>query len=153
MSIDFGIAIWGAILSTILAVIRIFEFKNDRRRIKIKVKGGFRIIPPIPPYGDNPQIVITAANLGKRPVTIVGAALLLPRKKGAERGYLVCGENIKSVEIREGQSRDFLMPEDELNQEYGLHQDKYVAYVWDAAGRVYWSHNILIRLIKLGKIK
>ena len=153
MAIDLtkGLAIWGAILSTILAILKIVEFYGDRANIKVSVKGGYYVHPanhPNNPYGDKSLVSITASNNGKRNVTLKKAGLLMPR--GGK--YLVSVGSIKSIELTEGKSHDYELSEDEI-KEKGLMPDKYVAFVIDANGKYYWSHNCLKRLIKLHRIK
>lgn len=55
------IAIWGGVISTVLAIIQIWEFWKDR--FKINISFGINC----PDYKQN-QIIIT--NLSKRPITI-----------------------------------------------------------------------------------
>jgi hypothetical protein len=152
MAIDLtkGLAIWGAILSTILAILKIVEFYKDRANIKVRVKGGYYVYPanhPKNPYGDKSLVSITASNNGRRNVTLKKAGLLMPR--GGK--YLVPVGSIKSIELSEGKSHDYELSEDEIKQK-GLTPDKYVAFVIDANGQYYWSHNFLKRLIKLHRI-
>jgi len=153
MAIDLttGLAIWGAILSTILAILKLFEFYRDRANIKVSVKGGYHVYPknhPNNPYGDKALISITASNNGRRNVTLKKAGLLMPR--GGR--YLVPVGSITSIELTEGKSHDYELSEKEV-EEKGITPDKYVAFVIDATGKYYWSHNFLRRLIKLHRIK
>jgi hypothetical protein len=146
------LAIWGSILSTILAILKILEHKKDRVNIKVTVRGNYKIIPTTRAYGNRPLIMIEAANRGRRPVTLVRAALLLPRKDG----YLLCLDSMtatRPVELSEGKSHQYLMFEDVVRNKYGLTPDKYIACVGDATGRCYWSHNILKRVVKVHTTK
>lgn len=146
------LALWASILSTILAVVKILEYRKDRLHIKVTVKGNYRIVPITKAYGNRPLVVITAANRGRRPVTLLKAGLLLPRKEG----YLLCFDSMtamRSVELTEGKSHDYLMSEDDVKKKYALTPKKYVAFVSDATGRSYWSHNILRRFLKLRRTK
>ncbi|MCK4404487.1 MAG: hypothetical protein KAW02_05290 [candidate division Zixibacteria bacterium] len=152
MNWTFALAIWGAFLSTTLAVLKVLEFRRDRGNIKITVKGSYKILPTTKAYGNRPLVVITAVNKGRRPVTLKGAALLLPRKEG----HLICIDSMtagRSVELTEGRSHDYLMFEDDVKNQYGLTPAKYVACVWDATGRYHWSHGILKRFLKLHRMK
>jgi hypothetical protein len=56
------------------------------------------------------------------------------------------------VELTEGKYHDFIMNEDQLKEEYKLPPDKYVAFVGDATGRTYYSHNFITRFWKLRRI-
>lgn len=151
MDITLILAIWGSILSTILAFFKILEYRKDRADIKVTVVGGYKIHPPTTVYGDKQLLSITAANRGRRPVTLKKAGLLLPRK-----GYLLCADTmtaLRDVELTEGKSHQYLMNEEGLIKDYGLPPEKYVACVIDAAGRYYYSHNILKRILKLSRSK
>lgn len=155
MSLTEILAFWGAILSTILGVLKILEYRRDRPNIKVTVKGNMKVFPQITPYGNANLLVITAANISRRNVTLTTAALLMPRSSKTK--YLLCSDSVSkawsSMELKEGQARDYIMDEDVLKKEHNLTADKYVACVSDATGKYYWSCNWLKRLIKLGRIK
>ena len=154
MSLTEILAIWGAVLSSLLAIFKTFEYCRDRANIKVTVKGNYKALNKDNPYGDATILTITAANIGRRPVTLKTAALLMPRGKGP---YLLCADPISNalsaIEIKEGQFRDYNLNEDIVKSKYDLTPDKYVACVYDATGKVYWSHNWLKRWWKLGRIK
>lgn len=57
------------------------------------------------------------------------------------------------IEVTEGKSHNYYMNEEDLKSKYKLTPDKYVAVVIDATGGKYYSHNILMRLLKVGRIK
>jgi hypothetical protein len=145
------LAIWGSILSTILAVLKVLEYRKDRANIKVTVMGNYKIFSATGAYGNRPLVMITAANRGRRPVTLTGAALLLPRKN--EYKYVICADSITAIELTEGKSHEYLMFEDDVKNQYGLTPEKYIACVWDATGTYYWSHNIFKRFLKLRRIK
>jgi hypothetical protein len=145
------LAIGGWFLSIMLGVLKVLEYRRDRPNIKVRVKGDYKISPTTTEYGDKPLVIITVANRGRRPVTLVKAGLLLPK-----RGYLICLDSMtatRPVELTEGKSHDYIMSEEDLKSKYGLTPEKYVACVWDATGKSYWSHNILKRFLKLHRIK
>jgi hypothetical protein len=77
------LAIWGAVVSTILAFLKIKEFyREDRPKIKVTVAGDYYVLPknhPQNPYGDKPLVSITAINIGRRPVTLKKVGLLMPK--------------------------------------------------------------------------
>lgn len=152
MSWTLILAIWGSILSTILAILKILDYKKDRANINVTVKGNYKIVPSSKAYGDRPLVVITAVNKGRRPVTLVQAALLTSRKGG----YLLCADSLtamRPVELTEGKAHNYLMFEDHLKKKYGLTPEKYVAFVCDATGRYYWTHKKLKRFLKLRRTK
>jgi hypothetical protein len=149
------LAIWGAVISTVLALLKVKEFyREDRPKIKVSVAGDYIVIPKESlqnPYGDKPLVSITAVNIGRRPVTLKKGALLLP--KGVQKKkYLLGLGSIGSIELTEGQSHDYYLLEDEI-KEKGLTPDKYVACVIDAAGRRYWSHGVFKRYSILHRIR
>lgn len=147
------LAIWGSVLSTVLAVIKILEYRKDRGDIKVTVRGGYNVAPPTTIYGDKKYVLIVATNKGRRPVTIKGVALRLPRNNQEKLSFLLCPDAIKNVELTEGRDHQYLIPEEDLMKKYDLPKEKYVACAWDATGKYYWSHNFLKRLFKLGRIK
>lgn len=147
---------WGGwLLAVILGILKISEHFRDRANIKVTVYGNYEVYPKNTPYGNATLLTINAANVGRRPVTLTKAALLMP--KNSKNKYLLCADPVSdalaSHELTEGKSRDYIMNEDVLKKEYGLTPSKYVACVYNATGKCYWSHNWLTRLIKLGRIK
>lgn len=147
---------WGGwLLAVILGILKISEHFRDRANIKVTVQGNYEVYPKNTPYGDATLLAITAVNVGRRPVTLTRAALLMP--KNSKSKYLLFANSVTdavaSHELTEGKSRDYIINEDVLKKEDGLIPSKYVACVYDATGKCYWSHNWLARLIKLGRIK
>ena len=149
------LAIWGAVVSTILAFLRVKEFyREDRPKIKVTVEGDYYVLPknhPQNPYRDKPLVSITAINVGRRPVTLKKAGLLMPRNKEKKK-YLVGVDSVTSIDLTEGKSHDYHLLEDEIKNK-GLTPDKYVAFVIDAAGKYYWSHGVFKRYLTLHRIK
>ena len=62
------IAIWGAILSTIWTIWGVYNSLQDRAKVKVKTNFGFLTYRD-GPVGE-PQLLITAINKGKRPITL-----------------------------------------------------------------------------------
>jgi hypothetical protein len=119
------LAIWGSILSTILAIVKILEYRKERANVKVTVMGNYIMEPTTRAYGNRPLIMITAANRGRRPATLVGAAMLLPQR----REYLLCADSMtaaRPIELTEGKSHQYLMFEDNVKNKYGLQPEKYV---------------------------
>lgn len=153
MSIIFVLAVWGAVLSTLLATLEILKYRKDKPNIIVNIKGGYKFYPvdhPYNPYGNSTLLVISASNRGKRPITLTKAALLMPR--GSKGRHLMCTD-LSPIELTEGKSHDYYIKEEILKTQYSLSPQKYVAFVVDATGRFYWSHNFLIRFLKLHRIK
>ena len=153
-TLTISLAVWGAIVSTVLAFIKIKEFLYEGKpRIRVAVAGDYYVLPsdhPQNPYGDKPLISITAINVGRRPVILKKAGLLMPKGKGKK--YLISVGSITSINLSEGQSHDYNILEDEVKSK-GLTPSKYVAFVIDATGKYYWSHNIFMRFLKLCRLK
>ena len=147
-------AIWGASLSSILALFEAYKYFSDRVKLKVKVQGGYKVYPKTTPYGDMELVTIIAANCGRRPVTLTKAALLMPKKaEGAK--YYVCMDSLtvgKHIRLEEGESYQYNFDENEVKKA-GLSPDKYVACVIDARGKYFWSHSVISRFIKLKRIK
>lgn len=155
MTLTTILAIWGAVVSTILVILKVKEFyRENRPKIKVTVAGGYYVLPKNHPqntYGDKPLVLITAVNMGRRSVTLKGAGLLMP--KGEEKKkYLVGIGSVASIELTEGKSHDYHLLEDEIKDER-LTPDKYVAFVIDATGKYYWSHGVFKRYLILHRIK
>ena len=154
------LAIYGAILSTILAIAKLLVYVRDRVKIKITVTYNQKIVPIFNPdgvYGDtfdkSPSLIlITAVNIGRRPVTIKIAGLMLPSGIGEKNESLISYQSLHDiVDLTENKSHSFALYENDV-QNYGLKPDKYIGYVIDAAGKRYYSHNALVRLWKLSRL-
>ena len=79
MTIIFWVAIWGAICSTILGIIRIIEFRQSYAIIRVRGTIAY------PVYGGNlsrdAHLCLTAINKGKRKMKLEGAGLTLSDKR------------------------------------------------------------------------
>ena len=74
------LALWGAIISTILATIKLMDFMRDKAKIKVRVKANYQVYPRNNEYGDKVLIMIEASNRGRRPITLTKAYLIAPRR-------------------------------------------------------------------------
>ena len=72
------LAIWGAVLSTALFIIKIIEFRRDRATIRVSATYGLMPVG-LDPLADDVQdiIVLQAVNVGRRPITLTSAYLPL----------------------------------------------------------------------------
>lgn len=140
----------GWFISGILLLIRILEYRRDKSKIKVTVRGHYGIIPEDTVFRPGNKIIINAVNKGRRPMTLTQAGLLLPRDCKAK--YLIDTYSATNIRLEEGEPHIYILDENAVKK-YGVTSDKYVAYVIDATGRFYWSHNKLERLRKLGRIK
>ena len=137
---------WGAVLSSLLALLEIIKFFKDKASIKVKVIGGYKVYPKNPVFGDLTWISISAVNKGRRPITITKAALVTPR--GSKAKFIMGPLAVKLNKLAEGESCDYFINEDKI----GLDSSKYVACVIDASGKHFWSDNFLNRFRKLRRI-
>ncbi len=147
------LAVWGAILSTFLGILKAVDFfHRDKVRIKVIVRGNYKVSSRSP-YGNSNLVMVTVMNKGRRPVTLTKAALLLPR--GNSHKYVMCLDSLtatKPVSLTEGQVHDYIFNEDELQKTMKVRQSQYVALVHDATEKRYWSHSWSSRLIKTCRI-
>lgn len=150
LSITLLIAILGAVLSTILGIIKIKEYYENRKGLRITVTRGTNITPKHP-FGY--YINIRVVNTGTRPITIIKAGLCMP--SNAIDNILPCfnhqGNYFIPVELGDGEPVDFTISENDTKA-FIPSQKHWVAAVQDSTGRRYFSHNIISRLIKLHKI-
>jgi hypothetical protein len=148
MSFSLIVGIYGAIVATIVAVIQLLGYRRDRRKVLIRISGGYEVHPPNPIYKADSYICITVSNSGRRPVTITKVGMLYPRKSSARAGLSSDSMMKGPREISEGQFLSDLIDEKDV----GFPPEKYVAFAYDATGQVYWSHSVFKRLLKLGRI-
>ena len=150
------IAIIGLSISVILVIIRIYDFIKDKYRIKIKLRP--RNLIHIPAYSigskNIPEIeyfVISITNIGREPITIINAGLLARDI----RGGILFTESIANSKLLTSDCIDFKIETKELEEEKKVNIDnnKYVGYAIDSAGRVYFSHNFIKRIIRIRRIK
>ncbi|MFZ2385222.1 MAG: hypothetical protein WBE75_03335 [Candidatus Omnitrophota bacterium] len=138
------LAFWGAIISTFLMGIEIIRFYYEGVRIKVEVKGGYKVFPIDTVYGDKEYVLIVVSNNGKRITTITHAWLMI-----SSRTNLLCGECANGPrKLHEGEYTQYLIVEESLKKEYGLKQRDYIAVVSDATGKKFYSHTLPVRLFK-----
>jgi len=144
------LALWGALLSTVLTVIKVLSFYQERSIIKLKLFPGMKIIPKTTEYGDRSYLIVKATNIGKNPITLETCVLLLPRKDS-----LTCIDKISfgNIELTMNRTHQYIFDEEDLNEEYNLPRSKYIAVVFDSSRKAYYSHNIIMRYIKLRRFK
>src|SRR3989442_1852832 len=143
-----ALAIWGAVVSSVLAVLKVAEYLKDRPIIKISLQPGMKAFPNTSFYGSMTVLFVKVANVGRRPTSITHVSLMLHRGKG----FLLCADPRTAtypVELTENKSHGFVFNEDEVRGKYRLEPSHYVGCVNDSAGRTYWSHGPLARLWKL----
>lgn len=142
------LAFWGAILSTILAVIQIMKFRYEGVRIRIKILSNFKAHPPVEPYGDNPLVIIKVSNVGKGATTLTHAWLMAPIKTLISADCFLKGQQ----KLQEGDFTQYIFRTSDV-QQYGINPRDYVAVVSDAAGREFYSHIFLMRWFKILRMR
>jgi len=149
------LAAWGALLSTFLAGFRMLEFFETRVRLVVRISRDMKVHPKTTEYGDKTYIVITVANPGHRPVFVEKAGLIVRRKRDNKAGGFISPESMRGSNepLTEGMSREFLMDQAEVEDKYRLRPDEYVAFVNDRAGRQFYSHNWIQRLIRVHRLR
>jgi hypothetical protein len=80
------LALYGAVLSTATAVVQIMNHFRDRAKVVLKVRKNMKSLGMGPQYANMTMVIITATNVGRRPVTITGfaASLLLGKHKDSD---------------------------------------------------------------------
>ena len=135
------LAIWGAFLSTLLALVEIYKLINEKTSIIVRVAKSYRVSFQNNQQINKPLIRILAANRRQRPITISQITLYAPFGNSVPAKIFPK----KDIELAEGKSHSVLIGEEEM----GVSADKCVACVIDATGRYFWSHNFIIRLLKI----
>jgi hypothetical protein len=150
ISLTDALAIWGAALSSVLATLETFKFLRDKP--DIGVKSG-RCLLPGTYKGDpvTPALFVRVYNKGRRPVTIMDAGISYV----FERTRTALAVPMTPVELLEGKSTDFYLSYADLEKmDVRTHiPRKHVAYVRDATGKSYWSHNCIKRILELHRLR
>jgi len=111
------LALYGALLSTLTATAQVFSFLRDRANVKVTYLRNRELVGhPDPRYLNMTLTTLTAANAGRRPVTItgMGAYQLFPRKA------FVCGDTVPMmpIELTEGKYVTAMINEADLDFEH-----------------------------------
>jgi hypothetical protein len=125
------LALYGAVLSTATAGVQIMNHFRDRAKVVLRVRKNMKSLGMGPQYANMTMVIITATNVGRRPVTITGFA-----------ASLLCGKHKDS---------DWYLPDVRPALPYEITEGKYVAaflnqasvdfdavdhwYAWDSTGR------------------
>lgn len=120
------LAVWGAILSTVVAV---RQFRSERVRITVTVRRNMQLVGD-PRYKNTMLTEVTVTNTGRRPVTITtfGTVPLYPNP-----GLVAAETNPRlPCEITEGRYITSLWPQADMD----FSAIDYWA-AWDSNGRVY----------------
>src|SRR5215831_6327850 len=84
LSLTSILAVYGAVLSTLTAVIQISNHLRDRAKVTLAARKNMKTTFPDPRYTNMTMTIITATNVGRRPVRIDGFAAGLLFIKGRE---------------------------------------------------------------------
>lgn len=125
------IAIYGAVLSTITAAIQLSSHFRDRAKIRLKMRKNMATVGMGRGYAGMTMVIITATNVGRRPVTIAGfAAELLYGKQEYDAWYLQDVKPPLPCEITEGHEVSAF-----VNQKNVSFDVIASWYAWDTTGR------------------
>lgn len=133
------LAVYGAVLSTLLAVVAIIEARRNSPRLKVYFDGprvSFSTKGVLP---NDPACYIAAANVHKSPVTITGLGFKLPGKKDLE---IEIGPNPASVPFELLEGRPWQHPIDAKDLIDGCRDhsvSQLIPYVRIATGTVFFG--------------
>ncbi len=129
------LAIYGAILSTLTAIVQVINHLRDRAKVQLKVRKNMKSPNMGRRYDGMTMVIISATNVGRRPITITGFAMRPLTKKGEPilDYYLPDVRPPLPCEITEGKYVAAF-----VNQET-LDFDKVACwYAWDSSGKEYY---------------
>lgn len=124
------VAIYAAIVSTLVLIIQFLNYWNDRINIVLDYKTDYKI------HGENynpdkSYLLLTIRNKGKRPVTIEKVGYIANNKEDAH-GIFTNSVLYGSRELSEGKATKYIVDQEEINLDK---INYFVAY--DQAGREY----------------
>ncbi|MFT5423140.1 MAG: hypothetical protein ACI89L_000914 [Phycisphaerales bacterium] len=129
------VAWYGAVLATASVAFGCFAIFRDKRKIVLRARANWRITEPFANYKtEDIYIYVTAANTGRRPVTL--GNLAMQSTESSKSGWFVVGEWSPKSRLEEGESASRLVNQKELD----LSKVKFIA-VEDATGKV-WKAKI-----------
>jgi len=138
-----GIAMWGAIVSTILAVIKVWEFFRDRPNISVEMKFGSIKTDTIgqkflytTPTKILPYVALRARNKGRRTVVLTNAGFRLSNQIDL---HLIPSEGELPHKLEEGAEHTVLFDFKLLKQGFKDERAERVKFGWfqDGAGHTY----------------
>jgi len=144
------LAIYGAVVSTVLAVLKFVERAEDRPRIRVTLQPGMKAFgSALPVYKDKTLVLAVVANRGRRPTTVTAVSVMT--RRGSKSSYLRTTDPPGQLDITENKEANFVFDQSRLTSEYGLTPSTFVVRVDHVAGRA-WSHGPLARLWKLRRL-
>src|SRR3989304_870647 len=130
------VAIYAALIATVALAWNIYSILRDRPRAKVKVSFGHIVDPS----GRSPtQIVFEAANVGRRPFTLTGVGIVLPKMGRRNLGTILAPGDFP-CKIGEGEKHSCLFGLEVLKEEVRkLEIRTPPEYAWfsDATGRLH----------------
>ena len=145
------IAFYAAIVATISVSWQIFSEINDRVKIKVTLSFVSFVNGHPMKYPKDRYIGIKAANIGKRPATIMGAGFRISNKNDLA---IIPGPDEIPRRLEEGESQDIFSDIESLQSYFEKNPTQVVKFAWvrDASGKIYKS-NIPQNIKKLLKSK
>jgi hypothetical protein len=125
------LALYGAVLSTITAVVQILNHFRDRVKVALTVRRDMKSLGMGQQFANMTMVIITATNVGRRPVTITGfaASLLFGKHKDSD-WYLPDVRPPLPYEITEGKYVAAFLNQANVDFDAIDHW-----YAWDSTGR------------------
>src|SRR5713226_7534083 len=134
ISLTGSLAVYGAILSTVTALIQVINHVKDRANVRLSVRENMMPAFPDRRYAGQPLVIVTATNVGRRPVRIEGFAahLLFDAGRRTTDWYLPDVRPPLPCDITEGETVSAFLIQARVNFESISHW-----FAWDSAGRHY----------------
>jgi len=145
----FAIAIIALTVSTILAIVKMYDVIKEKYNVKVRVTGSEFVYNGISVIEKKTNIRVSIVNIGKEPVTILNAGLN-GKKKDSNFFFRT------SLQDEKLETSDIVRYEclkSEIQKKIDISNEKYVAYAVDSAGRKHYSHNFIKRFIRIKRFK
>jgi hypothetical protein len=140
-----ALAVWGAILSTALGVLKFLEYRRDRPIVVVQISELHMHFDDAP-VPDVRWLQANIVNVGRRATTVTGVSVVLPRR----RGKVPCwGKQHFPVVLNENECYGVAWDWNRLTNEHGLKPSQFVVRADHGVGRRTWSHGPFARLWKL----
>lgn len=134
LSLTSTLAIYGAALSTLTAVTQVITHLRDRAKVVLKTRKNMKALGLGHAYDGMTMVIVTATNVGRRPVTMHGFAMLPLFKKGQAETHFLLNDVRPHLpfEITEGKDVSAF-----VNQATVDFDSISYWYAWDSTGRHY----------------
>jgi hypothetical protein len=134
------LALIGALSGVSGLVLGIVNYLRDRFKLVITLKWDMAVTDNARYDTSKKWGIVSAANVGRRPVYIRVANLELP--KGYEETHLVLNEGIRGIKLAEGDAPVIFVASQEGMEKYKKDWRRIRAAVYDTAGKVYRSKRL-----------